>query len=155
MSDQASANRVERFQLLLMGAIDNELTPEQWAEFQHLLSQDRARAEEWKRYQQLKEVTHAMKFKSPSNEVWDNYWTRVYNRIERGIGWIIFSIGAIILLTYGIFKAVESLIADPKLEGIVKVGIIAVILGLVILIVSVVREKFFIQKSDPYKEIQR
>lgn len=155
MSDQATANRVERFQLLLMGAIDNELTPEEWAEFQQLLSQDRARADEWKRYQQLKEVTQAMKFKSPSQEIWDNYWTRVYNRIERGIGWIIFSIGAIILLTYGIFKAVESLIADPKLEGIVKVGIIAVILGLVILIVSVVREKFFIQKSDPYKEIQR
>lgn len=155
MSDQATANSADRFQLLLMGAIDNELTPEQWAEFQHLLRQNRARADEWKHYQQLKEVTQAMKFKSPSPEVWDNYWTRVYNRIERGIAWIVFSIGAIILLTYGIFKAVEAIIADPQLEGIIKIGIIAVILGLVILIVSVVREKFFIHKSDPYKEVQR
>ncbi|MDZ7342431.1 MAG: hypothetical protein ONB27_13825 [candidate division KSB1 bacterium] len=155
MSDQTTANSAERFQLLLMGAIDNELTPEQWAEFQHLVNQDRARADEWKRFEQLKEVTQAMKFKSPSPEVWDNYWTRIYNRLERGVAWIIFSIGAVILLTYGIFKGVEAIIADPQLEGIIKIGIIAVILGLVILIVSVIREKFFIHKSDPYKEIQR
>ena len=96
-----------------------------------------------------------MKFKSPLPEVWDKYWINIYNRIERGIGWILFSIGCIILLTYGIFKAIESIIADPQLGGIIKIGILAVITGIVILAVSVMREKLFTKKSDPYKEIQR
>jgi uncharacterized membrane protein len=61
----------------------------------------------------------------------------------------------VILITYGLFKSVEAIIADPQLEGILKIGIIAVIAGVAILLVSVAREKLFIRKSDPYKEIQR
>ncbi len=97
-----------------------------------------------------------MKFKQPHTEVWDKYWVNIYNRIERGIAWIIFSIGCMILLTYGLFKAVESIIAEPQLEIIVKIGILAVIAGTVILLVSVARERLFIKKTDRYsKEVQR
>ena len=96
-----------------------------------------------------------MKFKSPPGEIWERYWVNIYNRIERGIAWIIFSIGFIILLTYGIFKAIEAIIADPKLEGIIKFGILAVIAGIVILVVSVMREKLYTRKKDPYKEVQK
>ena len=76
-------------------------------------------------------------------------------RLERGLAWILFSIGAIILLTYSGFKAVESIISDPQLAGILKAAILMVIGGSVILLVSVVREKLFTRKSDPYKEVQR
>ncbi len=152
-SDQMQAS--ERFYQLLMGAMDHELTQEQWHEFNQMIQANPTLQTEWEHYQKLKEVTRAMKFKSPPKEVWDNYWMRTYNKIERGIGWIIFSIGAIILITYGLFKAVESIIADPNLQGIVKIGIIAVLLGMVILLVSVIREKLFVRKSDPYKEVQR
>ncbi len=96
-----------------------------------------------------------MTLKTPPDEVWDDYWMNIYNRIERGIAWIIFSIGAIILMTYGLFKAVEEIIADPQLAVIVKIGIITVIGGLVILAVSILREKLRVRKSDPYKEIKR
>jgi hypothetical protein len=141
MTDHDNTNNNERFYQLLMGAVDQELTVSE--------------LKEWEQYKKVKEVTQTMKFKSPSKEVWDNYWLTTYNKIERGIAWIIFSIGAIILITYGLFKAVEGIIADPQLQGIIKIGIIAVLLGLVILSVSVLREKLFIRKSDPYKEIQR
>lgn len=145
----------ERFHTLLMGAIDGELTYEQKSEFDRLVTKYPELHKEWQQYQKIKEVTQTMKFKSPSAEVWDRYWVNIYNRIERGIGWIIFSIGCIILLTYGIFKAIESIIADPQLEGIVKFGILAAIAGIVILLVSVFREKLFTRKKDPYKEVQR
>ncbi|MDZ7333078.1 MAG: hypothetical protein ONB31_13980 [candidate division KSB1 bacterium] len=155
MTNQQPKQTLERFNQLLMGAIDQELTPQEWNEFNQIVNSNRQLLKEWKHYKKLKEVARAMKFKSPPKEVWDNYWMNTYNKIERGIGWIIFSIGAIILITYGLFKAVESMIADPKLQGIIKIGIIAVLLGLVILLVSVIREKLFVRKSDPYKEVQR
>lgn len=155
MHDQIIIKDPERFQHLLMGAVDHELTAEEMREFEMLVQKYPEFQTEWTKYQHLKEVTQSMKFKSPKKEVWDNYWMHVYNRIERGIAWIIFSIGAIILITYGLFKAVEAVIADPQLESILKVGIIAIIAGVVILLVSVAREKLFMSKSDPYKEIQR
>jgi len=155
MTDHAKIHDKERFYQLLMGAVDQELTSSELKEFYQLIETDHGFRKEWEQYKKLKEVTQAMKFKSPPKEVWDNYWMNTYNKIERGIAWIIFSIGAIILITYGLFKAVEAIIADSQLEGIIKIGIIAVLLGLVILLVSVLREKLFIRKSDPYKEIQR
>lgn len=96
-----------------------------------------------------------IKFTQPSGEGWDRYWLNVYNRIERGLGWILISIGAAILLFYGAFKAVESILADMQLEWFVKAGILAVLGGLAILLISVIREKFFTRKADKYKEIQR
>ncbi|HDQ00369.1 MAG TPA: hypothetical protein ENN22_14475 [bacterium] len=145
----------ERFYCLLMGAIDDELSAEQATEFHEIVSKNSECRREWQNYQKLKEVTKTMKLKSPPAEVWDSYWKNVYNRIERGIGWIVFSIGAVILITYGLFKAVESVITDTQLELVLKIGIIAVIAGLVILLVSVAREKLLLRKTDPYKEVQR
>ena len=155
MTEHNKTNDKARFNQLLMGAVDHELTATEWDEFNHLIENDSEFRKEWQQYKKLKEVTQAMKLKTPPKEVWDNYWMNTYNKIERGIAWIIFSIGAIILITYGLFNAVESIIADPQLVGIIKFGIIAVLLGLVILLVSVAREKLIIRKSDPYKEIQR
>ncbi|MFQ5771319.1 MAG: hypothetical protein ACE5HX_12325 [bacterium] len=155
MSAKLTKFEQQTFQSLLMKAVDGEITPEERAEFNRFIHKYSECQQEWQQFKQLKEVTRTMKFKSPSLEVWDNYWLHVYNRLERGVAWILFSIGCIILLTYGGFKAVEAIIADPQLEGIVKAGLILAIAGLVILLVSVVREKLFTRKSDPYKEVQR
>jgi predicted anti-sigma-YlaC factor YlaD len=146
----------EKFQMLLMAAIDGELSGEEQAVFEQYLRQYPECQEEWQRYAKLKEVTRTMQFTKPAQEVWEHYWARVYNRLERGLGWILLSIGSIILLTYGGYKAIEALIADTQLEVIVKIGLIGVIGGLVILIVSVIREKLFTAKTDKYqKEVQR
>ncbi len=97
-----------------------------------------------------------MKYKEPSDEVWQRYWSKIYNKLERGLGWILISIGAIILLFYGGFKAVESLIKDPTLAVFLKVAILVLLAGIVILFVSVVRERIFTYKKDKYaKEVKR
>jgi len=155
MSRQLTSAEKKHFQTLLMKAVDRELNSDEQTEFDKFVSKDVDCRNEWQQMKKLKEVTKNMNFKSLPTEVWDNYWVNVYNRLERGLAWILFSIGAIILLTYSGFKAVESIIADPQLAGIVKAAILMVIGGGVILLVSVVREKLFTRKSDPYKEVQR
>jgi hypothetical protein len=141
--------------MLLMAAVDGELSTEEQREFKKFVSISSDCQREWEEYKKLKEATMQLKFTQPSEEVWDRYWLNVYNRIERGIGWILTSIGAMIVLFYGAFKAVESIIADAQLEWFVKAGILAALGGLVILLVSVVREKLMTRKTDKYKEIQR
>jgi len=155
MSSQLTSAEKKHFQTLLMKAVDGELNSDEQAEFEEFISQEADCRNEWQQMKKLKEVTKNMNFKSLPTEVWDNYWVNVYNRLERGLAWILFSIGAIILLTYSGFQAVESIIADPQVAGILKAAILMVIGGSVILLVSVVREKLFTRKSDPYKEVQR
>lgn len=145
----------DKFEQLMMGAIDNELNIEQRQEFEQALAQNKAWQLEYEKYKNLKEVTGTMQFSSPSPEVWDQYWLTIYNRIERGIGWLIFSAGVVILLTYLGFHMVEAIINEPNLAIILKVGILLTIGGLALLFVSVVRERLFTRKYDPYKEIKR
>ena len=150
------ATEKEKFQMLLMAAIDGELAAEEKTQFEQYVRKYPECHVEWQKYVKLKEITQTMQFTKPAPEVWDHYWVNIYNRLERGIGWIIFSIGCVILLTYAGFKAVEAIVADPKLELIVKIGIIAVIGGLMMLFVSVLREKIFTARTDKYqKEVQR
>jgi len=83
------------------------------------------------------------------------YWTSVYNRLERGIGWILFSIGAIILLFFGGYKLVEGIIQDASVPLILKIGILSVLGGLVVLLVSLLREQLFVRKRERYREIEK
>ncbi len=146
---------IDRLMELIVKEVDGLSTLDERHELGNLLKQNPEFQKELLEQKKIKEVSSKMKIKNPSSEMFDSYWMRVYNRIERGIGWIVFSIGAVILITYGLFKFVETMIADSQLELIVKVGIIAIVAGLAILLVSVIREKFTIRKTDKYKEVQR
>ncbi|MBN1781694.1 hypothetical protein JW948_11250 [bacterium] len=145
----------ENFQILLMKALDHELNEKDSAEFEKMLEASLDYKQEYEAMKKVRNITREMHFCTPTDAVWDRYWTGVYNCLERGIGWIIFSIGAVILLTYGAFRFVESVIANTHLTIILKAGILLVLGGLFTLLVSVIREKFFLFKRDPYKEIQR
>ncbi len=101
------------------------------------------------------EVTSTMALRSPPQEIWDTYWTSVYHRFERGVGWVLLSLGAIVSLSYGLLKAAQEILADTTIPGFIKGAILLAIVGAVVLFVSVAREKWFAYRSDPYKDIQR
>ena len=96
-----------------------------------------------------------MALTEPQDELWQQYWKNIYNRFERTLGWILLSVAAIILLIYGGFKLIEEIIQDPTVDVVLKVGLVALIGGLAILFVSVLRERLYLRKKDPYKDIRR
>jgi len=140
---------------LMMGALDGETSPQEEQELSRLLQNDPVLEAEWEQLQRVKEVTKGMVFNKPPEEIWDTYWTGVYRRFERGIGWILVSVGAILLLSYGAWEGLRELFDDTATPAIVKYGALAAIVGFIVLLVSVVREKLFVRRSDPYKDIIR
>jgi hypothetical protein len=144
----------ERFIYLIEKYFDNELTSDEKSEFDSLLLDENLR-NEFEEQKRVKEVLDKMKLKNPSVEIWDKYWLGVYNKVERGIAWIAISIGVLILIVYGSIEAVENFLADTQTPGIVKLGISALVIGGLILLFSVIREKLFIGTRDKYKEVQR
>ncbi len=93
--------------------------------------------------------------KKPSSEAWKKYEESIYNRLERKVGWIFLSIGAMTLLFFGGYKLVEGLIKDPSSSLILKIGILVVLAGVVIMLVSLAREQLFSYKKERYKEIEK
>lgn len=145
----------ERFIILLEKYFENELTDSESQEFETLINSNAELKQEFEEQNRIKEVLRKMKLKNPSREVWDGYWLGIYNRVERGIAWIAISIGAIIFFGYASIVAVNSFINDTHTPPIVKVGISILVFGTLVLIFSLLREKFFTSKHDKYKEVQR
>lgn len=145
----------DRARDLMMAALDGELSGEQRAELDRMLAADERLRGEWTKLQKVKEVTDTMGYREPPDEIWGDYWTSVYNRLERGLGWILASIGALILIGFGLWHAVHDVLADSGLPGFIKLALFALLLGAVILIFSVLREKLFTRSRDAYREIQR
>ena len=154
MENLSSEQRVQ-FQHLITAAYDDELSSQERESFDYFLATYPECAQEWERMQALQQITKTMKFKAPPKEVWDMYWLNTYNRIERGLAWILFSLGAILLGSYAIYNFIAELISDTHLPIVVRTGLITLVIGGVALFVSVVREKLFTRKNDPYKEVER
>ena len=147
--------RIGRNEELLMRALDDELEPHERVELERMLSDNPELRDEWDRLSNLQEVTANMRLRNAPEEMWDGYWTSVYSRFERGLAWILVSLGAIVVGSWGAWYFVKDLMADADLPTFVKWSILALIVGLVMLLVSVLRHRIFVSQSDPYKEIER
>jgi hypothetical protein len=134
---------------------DRVLSEKEKEELKEIISKDNRTAKELKEMDKLKEVIDMLEPVDPERE-WEKYWSSLYNKLERGIGWIIFSIGAILTIAFFGFQFIKELIRDPHIALFAKVGLIALILGLAILFVSVVRERLTLFKTDKYsREVKR
>ena len=145
----------EREQYLLMGAIDRELSSAERREFEQLLGTDAEIRSEWSRLKRVKGLTDSMEFKMPSDAIWEGYMASVYRRMERGLAWILLSVGAIILASTGLWQIGKALFIEDDVPWYIKGSILALFVGTAILVVSVAREKFFMHKKDPYKDVVR
>lgn len=144
-----------KYRELLAGYIDGELSEQQRAEFETELAQNPQLRAELDEFARLKEVTNSMKYADLPDEVWETYWSSLYKKLERGIGWILFSIGAIVMLTFGLYEIFSQLYADPTAPLWLKIGLSAAGLGLIFLLVSYGRERLFAHNRDRYSEVQK
>ena len=145
----------EREIYLMELALDGELTVEEKREFDELISSNYKLKNEFEEQKKVKEVLMNMSIKNPGKEFWDGYWLNIYNRIERGLAWILISISAIIIAGYGIYETITNLLAESNIPTFMKISIVVLVIGVTILIFSLLREKIATSKKDKYKGVQR
>lgn len=144
MSMQPADN--EELEALISGYLDDELTPEQSAEFERRLDASPEFRREFERMKNLVNATSNLRFENPPEEVWDRFLDNVYNRVERRLGWMIFIAGAMVLGGFGIYHYFIDAWASPY----VKVIVAAPVSGLAILLFSVWRQRLAIAREDRY-----
>ncbi len=152
---RATARDEERLRWLMMAAVDGEISGDERVELEDALERAPELRNELEAFRRLKEVTDTMSPRRAPGETWDTYWEDVYRRLERGVAWILVSVSAIVLGTWGLWQVVRDLMADTALPPVIRWSVLALMAGLVILFVSVVRERLFVQKRDPYKDVVR
>ena len=111
---------------------------------------------ELRAFRKIKEVTENMQFKELPDSYWPGYWRDVYRRTERGLAWILMSIGLMIIIGFSAYMGLSEFYSDPDVSVAMKIGVSLAILGGIIMIVSIVRERLFARKHERYeKEVER
>ncbi len=142
-------------QHLMMRKIDNGITPEENKLLEAHLQECPRCQKDFEDIQHVKEVTATMKRELLPDMAWEEYWHHLYNRLERGIAWILISVGLIIILGIAAVDFFQEVVFHPKMGLLERVGVPTLVLGIIILLISVIREKLMTRKVDKYREIQR
>ena len=146
---------LDRAHALMMAALDGECTAGERRELDALLAERPELAADWNRLQRLKEVTMTMGVARPPEEAWDRYRRSTLHRTERSVAWVLIAVGGGVLAATSLWLWIESWLASD-LPLFVKVAIGAVLVGGALLLVSVVRERWFLWRQDPYsREVER
>mgnify|MGYP001815467449 CR=1 FL=1 len=145
----------EEARRLMMAALDGEISPDQRRELDRLLADHPDLRKEWEKMSRVKEVTSSMSYREPPEEIWKEYWVSVYNRCERGIGWLLMTVSTVILLSWSAWQGIAAMFADSAMPLYLKLAVLGVAVGAIILLVSVAREKWFVRRKDPYREVIR
>jgi hypothetical protein len=146
----------EEIQQLMMKVVDGLASPKE----EELLGEAIRGNERWeselRAFKKIKEVTENMQFKELPDSYWPGYWKDVYRRTERGLAWILMSIGLMIIIGFSAYVGLSEFYADPDVSIAMKIGVSLAIVGGIIMIVSIVRERLFAKKHERYeKEVER
>ena len=144
------------YERLLTGYVDRELSDDQRRQVETHLRQCADCSRQLDELVSIKERLTMIKFKEPSDLELKRYWSGIYNRLERGAGWILVSLGTIVVLSLGAIEMIKEMLGDPEVPLLLTIGVVSLIIGGVTLFVSVFRERLSIKKTDKYsREVQR
>jgi anti-sigma factor RsiW len=140
--------------MLMMAVLDGECDDADRRELDALLAARPELAAEWARLRRIREVTVTMELRQPPQEVWDHYRASALHRAERGTAWVLILLGIVVLVTGAVWRALGALFENwSNIPLEIRVGGSALAAGAILLLVSIVRERFL---RDPYsKEVIR
>ncbi|HOX25553.1 MAG TPA: hypothetical protein PLL30_11720 [Candidatus Krumholzibacteria bacterium] len=139
---------------LLSAYVDGELDDEQRELVEHWLDDDARVREEIGRLVRLKAFTDHLRLREPPREAWDDFRRRVVNRRERSLGWTLLLFGGLVIGGYALLRLALVLIT-AAIPLVVRLGVVLGGIGLLVLLVSVVRERWFVRKRDRYDDVVR
>lgn len=140
---------------LLSAYVDGELESDDVARIEAHLSENEDTRREVEDLRRLKDVTGALCLKEPPPEVWEAFWQSLYNRAERSLGWLLLTVGMVVIGAWALLQLVSALVAADTLPLYVKGAVIVGAGGILVLLISVIRERIYKRTRTRYKDIVR
>ncbi|MBN1354924.1 zf-HC2 domain-containing protein [bacterium] len=147
--------KCEQYQKLIMGYIDGELTESEIRELMDHLKVCEECRREMRQFKILNAVTDISSFQTPEDKFWEGYWSGIYNKMERRLGWILVTGGLILLMSGALFWLCSQVLLNPSEPIWVRVGIPLTMIGTAVLLISVCRERVRAYRFERYKDVRR
>ncbi len=130
-----------------MRYLDGELSPDERARVEGQISASTELQRDVAVFGKMKEDLRAMSFAGSEGP---SVWERVNRRLTRPAGWVLIVSGSLVCTVYGIYLYVIS--AANLLE---KLASAAIVIGVLMLLGSVIYERYRDWLTDPYRDLQR
>ena len=132
----------------LMRYLDNEVGPEERSRIETSVETSTELRRELAVYRAMKDDLRTMQL----HEGGDNgsIWYAVNRHLARPLGWVLFVVGALVWAAYGVYVyfTSPSFLWQKLATGAVGVGIL-------VLLASVIWERYRVWLTDPYRDIQK
>ncbi len=132
----------------LMRYLDGEMSPEERARVDSELDTSTELQREVAMYRSLKADFQGLSFHPARHRT--SVWDQVNANINRPIGWLLLVSGLVVWMTYGSWLFATSSVAPWE-----KLATGAVAIGILMLLTSVIWERYRDWETDPYKDVHR
>ena len=132
----------------LMRFLDGELPPEEHARVQDAVAASTELGRELAIFRSMKSGFHDLSFHPGTYH--RSVWDQVNEQLTRPIGWLLVVLGTVVWAAYGVYVFVTS---PAELWEKLAAGAIAI--GMLVLLTSVMWERYREWLTDPYRDIQR
>ena len=141
MSDRVTHEEMMRF-------LDGELQPEEYARVERLVASSSELRREVALFRAMKSDIQNLSF-DPGNRR-HSVWEQVNQRLTRPIGWLLVVVGVLAWMVYGTY-----LFATSSADPFEKLATGAIVIGVLLLLASVIWERFVEWHHDPYRDVHR
>ena len=144
-------NNCEPHKGLLVGLLDGELKPDEARQINEHLTRCAACRKEYEELRETSGKLAAISFQEPDDIILAQVWKSPFSRLSRNTALVMIIGGYAVLIGYALFEFLTS----GKEDLLVKTGLATIVMGFLILLVQLIRERVKTYKTDPYKEIIR
>lgn len=146
---------LDNFRELAAGYVDGELTPEEKREFESMMAEHPELRDDVNSFQKISDLTRRVSFEELPDPIWEAYGASLYRRAERALGWILLSVGAMLVLGFTARGFWGQFFMNSSEPLILRIAIGALSVGAIVLIVSKLRETLFAHKRERYRKVQK
>ncbi|MEM9209157.1 MAG: zf-HC2 domain-containing protein [Pseudomonadota bacterium] len=136
---------------LLSGYLDGELTQQEHQRVRLRCETDPAYREKLEELRALRERVGNMSFGTHDANQWRESMNDLPTQTTRGLGWLLLIGGALIAAGFAVFLFFSNVNGLSLIERLIVGGIYG---GLLLLFISVLRQRLIERKKDKYKDVE-
>lgn len=132
----------------LMRYLDGELSPAERSRVEERLSASTELRRQVILFRAMKGDLQELSFEPLRSA--PSVWDRIQRRVTRPVGWLLLVTGSLAWVLYGAYVYVTS-----QVEPLEKIATAAVVVGILLLLAAVIRERYREWLEDPYRDVHR
>lgn len=134
----------------LSGYLDGELTQQQRQQVERLLDESPALRSELAELEKMQSTIKTLPHKEIGKERLNEMVSSSTQRVTQKSGWALYVVGLAVLVGWGLYQFSR----DDEVHLVEKIATGMVLMGVVLLFVSVLRQRLSEARNDRYKDVQ-